>query len=224
MQQQTASKKLAFEDCHSIQIRRDLCKSSLPIVNSIYDEYKKLAIGELDMSEIEQLFLQPEHFIRAKFESTIDVPTHGAYKFKKQSFIDTLELPNYSPVVQAVQVLRRNIKSYGYEFELNQNAQIGLIISCYHLNEAGSIELNQDALEQALEPFRTYATTEKELIVLNGFLKLVNAYKDFDELLTRMNVAGTTFNTHPPFFMKKNGIGELEQNNYVIQELLTAAR
>jgi hypothetical protein len=171
-------KVLAFESEIMIKSVTGIYNNALTIVNKIYDNYKNLELGSLDMTGIRELIAGAEVFIKNKYADLVEAPTFAGIKMKKANFIDTLELPDFSPVVHAI----NEFHSYLAKRETKEMIHESDVLSCFLLNN-DTIEINEDELQRRLDGHRVFATTDKEKKILDSLNELVTAYKNFDHIL-----------------------------------------
>jgi hypothetical protein len=186
-----------------------ICGESL---SRVYEEYTKLNLGELGADELYKLLADPTGFVKSKIAEQIgEVPSFGNFKMKTSALIDSIELPDTSPLEQAVSFLNQFAKKHHVINEL---------FGFFHVDE-GKVTVNETRLNQGIEQFRVYASTPEEIEAANAYKSFMEYYKKLDSIMkSRGHFDGMTRQTQNNLFLRNIADNSLEFNPHFYQILI----
>jgi hypothetical protein len=213
-------RELAFESTWAIANVKEVYNHALTIVNKINDGYKNLELKSLDMDGLRSLIANQDEYIKNQFADLIETPTYGpGLKMKKADFINTLELPDYNPVINAV----REFHAFLAKRETTEIIHGSDVLSCFQMVN-NSIEINESELQTRLDGHRIFATNPKQKEILDGLNALVNAYKDFDRLVNEVTGGSRLKDYRACIFLEDPLAPELKANSNFYQQITSTIK
>lgn len=135
-------------------------------IQNLMAEFKKLDIATIDFKKnFVEIIKDGESFIKSKIVESIEPPMFGNYRMKKQDFINTLELPDFTAFTEANELCKE------YESDLK-----------YFSFDGNKVVINTKEVEALKERLSTVAKTPKQI-------RLAKAHEQAAKALTELNNA-----------------------------------
>lgn len=145
-----------------------LLETNLSVFQKLFTHFKKLDLGfDLkDISELIELINDPENYIKKRIAETVQIPTiYGKWKQKKNAFVDTLELPDFTELSK----LAKECKLLWRDFK-------------FYMIDSAKIVLNKKEVDTIKDSCILYARTPEQE-------QLAVAHKEALEALNKLNIA-----------------------------------
>jgi hypothetical protein len=195
----------AFENSGMISHLTMIYKNIGDRLNALYNAYKEQkALKPLEnTSELRNLTGNPDSFIKRQYMDLVgSVPSYAGIQMKQEKFIETLDLPDFSKIINCVTTFHEYLEIR----EVKPYTQHADVLGCFIL-QGDKIVLNQDELERRLDPFRIFAITGTQQKVFAALNTLVNAYRDLDTLLRKETKMAEGIKSQPHNFYTTDHTG-----------------